>query len=272
MAALPAERLTAVLATLANELASASPTAQRRALLVCGVLGSLAADLVETLLATLNSPRWPVREAALHALARIDSSKPVCDGAAGAALDRSAAVRAAALELLTLRPGEVPDAVASALQHHHPRVRCRALRAVARLNPAGSVAPLTEALTDSHHRVRRTAAETIGGLGVLALPAAGRLARCRCDGNEAVAAAARKALQRLRPHLPAFVEPLLGETNDPQTLLTELLVRLPESLREAAEATRRDRLARLPNRDERAEARWLIGWLVEAARTSVGQA
>ena len=131
---------------------------QRRALLVCGVLGPFAVDLVGAILATLNSPRWPVREAALHALVRIGASKAVCHAAAAAALDRSAAVRAAALELLALRPGEVPEVVTSALRHHHPRVRCRALRAIARLDPEGSVGPLTEALTHSHYRVRRTAA------------------------------------------------------------------------------------------------------------------
>src|SRR5439155_26137372 len=118
------------------------------------------------------------------------ASETVRAAAALAALDRSEAVRDAALELLARRPGEVPEALAAALEHHHPRVRCRALCGVARLAPADHVATLTAALSHSHYRVRRTAARLLGGLGALVLPAAGRLARGAWDGGAAVAAAA----------------------------------------------------------------------------------
>src|SRR4051812_5476604 len=108
LAALPAEQLSPALTALRDELASPSPAAQRRALLVCGVLGPLAADLVPAALAAVAAPRWAVREAALHALARIaPDGEPVRDAAAQAALDRSAAVRDAAVALLAVRPGDV---------------------------------------------------------------------------------------------------------------------------------------------------------------------
>jgi HEAT repeat protein len=265
LARLPTDRLSPALAALAAALPSPSPPAQRRALLVCGVLGPRAAALMPDLLATLDSPRWAVREAALHALARIGpTNDAVRRRAADAALDRNAAVRDAAVELLAATPGELPDAVAAALDHRHPRVRCRALRAAARLAPAASAATLAAALVHSHYRVRRTAAELLGALGPPALPAAGRLARCRFDGHAAVARAALRALTRLSPHLPDSLEPLLAEQAEPAALLAALLDRLPE-LRGEAEATRAGRLERLHRPDPAAETRWLLGWLVERA-------
>jgi HEAT repeat protein len=264
LAGLPADRLVLAWPVLREELVSISASARRRALLVCGVLGPLAVDLVADLLASLAGPRWPVREAALHALARIDpANEPVRAAAAEAALDRSAAVREAAVELLASRPG-LPASLAAALEHRHPRVRCRALKALARLAPAESIAPLTAALAQSHYRVRRTASALLGGLGALALPAAGRLARCRFDGETAVAAAAGRALERLRPHLPDVLAPLFGTYADPPALLAALLAG-DAPLREAAEAVRRQRLSRLRKPDPLAEARWLIGFVVDEA-------
>lgn len=266
IAALPAEQLAACLSALREELASASAAAQRRALLVCGVLGPLAVDLVPALLATLGSPRWPVREASLHALTRIDpTNDDVRTAAALAALDRTAAVRAAAIELLARTANAVPSSITAALEHRHPRIRCRALIALARLAPAACLTPLLAALSHSHYRVRRTAALLLGEMGAAALPAAGRLARRRFDGEAAVARAARRALVNLRPHLPPFLGPLFAEEVEPTTLLAALLERVPDDLRLAAEATRSQRLSRLRKPDPLAEARWLIGFVVDEA-------
>jgi HEAT repeat protein len=267
LADLPAEQLPPILTTLANELASTSLARQRRAALVCSVLGPLASGLALALRNLLDSPRWAARESALHALARVDPDADTRTAAATCAvLDRSAAVRNAALELLA-QHSEVPVVVLDALNHRHPRVRCRALRAVARLAPNDHVGTLAEALTHSHQRVRRTASELLGQLGALALPAVARLARCRCDGDASVASAARQALERLQAHLPDAFQPLYGSQNDSILLLDELLARAPEGVRHELDTVRQSRRERLPDRDARAEARWLVGRLVEMLTT-----
>ncbi len=83
-------------------------------------------------------------------------------------------------------------------RHRHPRLRCRALRALAALGQQSAAVPTIQAaLTDSDAKVRRTAAEVLADLGAAGLPALPALLRRCGDRDPHVAAAAGQSLRKL---------------------------------------------------------------------------
>jgi hypothetical protein len=283
-----------LLPQLAEALRDAHPRLARRAALIHGVLGPAALGNLRALLQALTGPRWTVREVAVEAVALVAiENESVLDALLERALfDRTSAVRAAAVTALYERAADVLGRIQAALGHVHPRVRCRALRAFARLAPsAARIEPLLRALDDSHFRVRRDAAGLLGTQGRAALPAVPRLSRCCFDGEPRVARAARRSLERIASEAPAALGgwlTRLTSSSDPRQGLLDALGAsdLPESLlRPFIAVCRRRRVWFTRNKGSTAQAveetpaaeaaatlaaagkradresAWLIGWL-----------
>src|SRR5262249_58609435 len=84
------------------------------------------------------------------------------------------------------------------------------------LGRAADVLPDLEILLrDSHWRVRRTAAEALGNLGVQAVPALAGLLKRRYDHESRVRAVSVTALARVVPSLPGEDRSWLGILADP---------------------------------------------------------
>jgi hypothetical protein len=149
--------------------------------------------------------------------------------------DREAAVRDAAVRALAT--GQAAEDFRRALDHRFAKVRCRALRALVRLD-AGA-ADLTQrlgrALGDSHYRVRWTAAVLLAGLGPAAVPVLPALLRHGRDGDPRVREAAGVCLANLRQALPSPLGDWVhatGKLDDPAEALRAALnwPGLPEGL------------------------------------------
>jgi HEAT repeat protein len=290
----------ALLPRLAAALSDVRPQTARRAAQLHGALGTLAGDNLPILLAALKHPRWTVREAVVGALGKVGGDNSAVHSALvdRALFDRTSAVRDWALAILKENAGDVLPAVRVALVHAHPRVRCRALRALAQLAlREEQLTTLSKALDDSHFRVRRDAARLLGQIGSGALPALPRLARCRFDGEPRVAQAAANALGRMAagaaPMIAEWLRRLTEGDDAMQVLRTALQTsELPEAVRASFIAVCRRRQAWLARRrgvgqqvdtasaeadpvacvestlaaaGKRAarEAAWLIGWLLD---------
>src|SRR5262245_22708004 len=127
--------LAPVLARFAQALRHPEATRQRRAAQALAILGERAAPVAAALIEAAGDPRWTVREAAVQALGLVaGGSEAAREALVSAALhDRVPLVRSAAAGALP-RPAS-PATVAAlchGLQHAFPRVRCRALQALAR--------------------------------------------------------------------------------------------------------------------------------------------
>jgi HEAT repeat protein len=287
------EELPLLLPRLAAALADAHPHPARRAAVVHALLGPLVRENLPALLTALTSKRWTVREAVVAALGRVAPEEPAVRSALVQCVlfDRTAFVRDQALTLLQ-RDGNVPPEVRAAHGHHHPRVRCRALHALARLvPPEEQLSALVQALDDSHFRVRRDAAGLFGRLGRFALPAVPRLGRCCFDGEPRVARAAAKSLGQITSEFPPELREqvsrlTVAEAGPEQALRAALEANdLSPPLREAFTAVCRRRLGFVRRGEASPEneatlmaqldlllaasgkraarqASWLIGWLL----------
>ncbi len=289
------ESVPALLPHLAAALNDELPLIARRAAHIHAVLGSVARDNVQALLAALHHRRWTVREAVIVALGKVALE----DEAVQSALvhlslnDRNRAVRALAVTILGDQTGTFLPPVRAALAHHHPRIRCRALHALARLGSLEEQASVLQAaLEDSHFRVRRDAARLLGGLGGAAIKVLPRLARCRFDGEPRMARAAAKSLARIASEAPPVIAEWLNRmarSTDPEPSLRSALQAndLPAPVSDSFVSVCHRRQYRLARRGDyppptcpdqplaavdalliavgkhsRREAAWLIGWLL----------
>jgi HEAT repeat protein len=181
--------------------------AQRRAARLLGDLGVAAA--IPDLAAALRSPRWTVREAAARSLGLVGAGSAAAREALlyTALHERTALVREAAVQALARLASTDPsiiEGLRAGCRHRHPRLRCRALRGLAALGQQpGAIPTIQAALTDSHARVRRTAAAVLANLGEGALATLPALIRRCTDGDPHVALAAGNAIRMLGGALPA---------------------------------------------------------------------
>ncbi len=243
----PADELAAHLSAFAAALRDTGPLTPRRAAQVLAVLGPAAVAAVPALVETLASRRWALREAVVQALGRVGAHSSEARAALVrcATCDPNALVReAAALALSNLAEAQAGVArfdLLGALRHSFPRVRCRALRALALPGQfAPDLLPLfIAALTDGDLKVRRTAAEVLGPLGAAALSAIPALLRRRHDREVRVQMAAEAALAQLQPCLPPALQAWLRRFAQPGEIASASLQRalladdLPGPLRSA---------------------------------------
>jgi hypothetical protein len=230
-----APALVPVLTALEDGLRDADVLVQRRAAQLLATLGERARPALPALIEALRGRRWTAREAAALALGQVGTDDPSARTAlVGCVLhDRTALVREAATRSLGALAANAPEAVAAlraATEHEHARVRCRALRALARFGDReGVVAAVAKALTDSHLKVRRAAAEVLGTLGAAALPVLPALLRRRYDRDRGVAKASAQSLDQLRGALPfplaEWLQPFTAPAASPGDGLRTLLER-----------------------------------------------
>ncbi|MCI0455463.1 MAG: HEAT repeat domain-containing protein [Gemmataceae bacterium] len=241
--------LAPVLAALEDGLLHADVLVQRRAAQLLAELGERARPALPSLIKALGGRRWTAREAAALALGQVGAE----DTSARAALvecvlhDRTALVREAATRSLVALSASAPETVAAlraATAHAHARVRCRAIRALAQFASREGIVPaLAKALTDSHLKVRRAAAEVLGNFGASALSVLPALLRRRHDRDKGVAKAAAQALEQLGGALPSpladWLQPFTAPSTNPSDGLRALLERpgLPEDVQARFRAT-----------------------------------
>jgi HEAT repeat protein len=221
---------------LARGLRHPDAVVQRRAAQTLAAFGERAAPAAAALIEASADRRWPVREAVVQALAALGACEEVRQALVRLSLhDPVAHVRAAAA---LSREEAALAALRQALEHPFRRVRGRALQALLGFQThREELLPLFEqSLTDSHARVRRTAAEVLGACGQAALPAVPSLLRRLRDGDERVHLAASAALARLRPLLASSAQLVLdrlGGTSSAEENLRAALCEpaLPDDIR-----------------------------------------
>jgi hypothetical protein len=177
---------------------SPEPIVRRRALLLLGLFPDDVTEL-DRVAACLDDHCWPVREAAVIALRRVDRRGLCAERLLRTALrDPEPQVRVAAI------PGLTPEAVpvlAEALRQRRWKVRWRATQALSGLPGADEtvVAALRQAVRDSDGRVRRAALLGLGGRGAAALVALADVEGRLGEKNPKVRLAAAEAMARLLP-------------------------------------------------------------------------
>jgi HEAT repeat protein len=165
--------------------------------------GALSGEALPTLLAVIavddGDLRWAAAEL-LKQLARTD-----CDAVAAAliaAARRPGAARKMALYCLRdLAVAEAHDAAIDALADAHLETRLAALAVLAKVHrDAGATAARVAALIDDPDpRMRRTAAATLGDLGVRSADVLEALRRAAASDDESLCRAAQRSLARLSP-------------------------------------------------------------------------
>jgi HEAT repeat protein len=176
---------------------AAEPIIRRRALLLLAELFPEAVVDLEAVALCLGDRCWPVREAAVSALRRLDRQGLCAERLQRSALrDPEPQVRAAAVPALT--PDAVP-VLAEALRHRRWKVRWRATQALGGLPGADElvVDALCQALADSDARVRRAALIGLGTRGTAAQRAIPAMQARLGEKDPKVRTAAREALQAL---------------------------------------------------------------------------
>ncbi len=223
-----------VLGSLADGLRHREVLVQRRSAQALALLGAGAESVVAPLVEASLGPHWTVREAALQALGAMVATSPEARSALihSALHDRNALVRRAAAQALSTCDQADPavSELVQALQHHYPRVRCRALRALVHFESRRSeLLPLFERmLNESHAKVRRAAAEVIGTCGPVGLPSVPALLRRLRDRDAGVHAAAAAALAHLRQFLTPDVQRVLDVLVRPDPVEVNLRVVLTQ--------------------------------------------
>jgi HEAT repeat protein len=241
LAALTADHVGPAVFLLTQALTDSDAGVQRRAARALGLLGPRAAAATDALVAALRGSRWTVRDAAALALGRVGAGS----GAARDALlhvalrDPAPLARDAAATSLAAVSPSTPDVLYGTLEHPHARLRCRALRALARFaaRDAGVVPAVSRALNDGHGKVRRTAAGVLGPLGAAARLAVPDLLRRHNDRDPRVAEAADAALAEVRRFAPPWdwVVLLAEPGGDAEPILVDVL-RHPDFLRRLRQA------------------------------------
>lgn len=167
-----------------------------------GQLGPAATEALPALLQASLDNEESVRVAALGALGSLGlTSTAVLEVLTDALQDMSSEVKsAAAVALGMLSAVPAVDALADCLSDGQSHVRAAAARALGQIggkHTASAVPRLIQSLKDSDHAVRRSAAVSLGRIGIFAASAANHLADAMRDTNSQVREAAATSICRL---------------------------------------------------------------------------